>query len=463
MRTKIVATTGPSLGTLQELEEAIKIGARVFRLNFSHGEYSSHRKIAEAIRQAEKSTGIPVAILQDLSGPKIRVGKLPSPITLKKGQKVRVRREGKAGPGEIPVNYPYIVEDLSPGERIFIEDGKIALKVIGKGRDFVEAEVISPGTVKAEKGVNLPDSSLRIPPFTEKDRRDLEFGLSLGIDLIALSFTRSGEDVKPVREMAGEIPVIAKVERKEAVKNLPSIVEAFDGIMVARGDLGVEVPLEEVPILQKRMISMANSARKMVITATQMLSTMIENPFPTRAEVSDVANAVFDGSDALMLSGETAIGAYPLEAISTMARVIEEVEKSPEFWAMRNLLDSNPSDPTEALAESAVITAEKIGAEAIIVFTTSGATAIKVSKFRPKTKIFAITPDQGVRRRLALVWGVDSFLLPFMENTDLMMEKGVDLLLSSGNLSPGSTVVVTAGKTPMRGATDMVKVLKVGG
>ncbi len=458
-----MATTGPSLGETQRIEEAIRRGVRIFRLNFSHGDHSSHRKIVQAIREAEERTAVPVGILQDLSGPKIRVGKMPSPIPVKEGDIVVIRREGEAGPGEIPVTYPYIVEDLSVGERIFIEDGKIALEVVEKGRDSVKAKVSSPGIVKPEKGVNLPDSSLRIPPFTEKDRRDLEFGLTLGIDLIALSFVRTGEDVKPVREMAGDIPIIAKVERREAVKNLTSIVEAFDGIMVARGDLGVEVPLEEVPILQKRMISLANSSRKMVITATQMLSTMIENPFPTRAEVSDVANAVFDGSDALMLSGETAIGKHPLQAISTMVRVIEEVEQSPEFWAMRSLLDQRPSDPTEALAESAVITAEKIGAKAIMVFTTSGATALKVSKFRPRVPVFAITPEDKIRSRLSLVWETEAFLLPFMKNTDLMMEKGVDLLKSLGKLNPEDRVVVTAGKTPMRGATDMVKVLKVGG
>ncbi len=463
MKTKIVATVGPSLRDPEVLSQAIRAGATVFRLNFSHGDYESHRALVRAIREAEEKEETPVAVLQDLAGPKIRVGKLPSPMEVKPGDTLVVKRAEEAGPGELPVTYPYIVEDLSPGERIFIEDGKISLEVVSKGKDGVKVRVISGGVIKEEKGVNLPDSSLRIAPFTEKDRRDLEFGLSIGIDLVALSFVRSGEDARELREVAGDLPIIAKVERREAINNLSSIVEAFDGIMVARGDLGVELPLEEVPILQKRMIAMANALRKTVITATQMLSTMIKNPYPTRAEVSDVANAVFDGSDALMLSGETAIGEYPIEAISTMARVIKEVEASSEFWAMRGLLDRGPSDPTEALAESAVITAEKIEASAIIVFTASGATALKVSKFRPRVPVFAITPGVEVQRRMALLWGIDSFRLPFMENTDLMMERGVELLRSHGKLRPGQRVVITAGKTPLRGATDMVKVLKVGG
>ncbi len=463
MKTKIVATVGPSLGNAETLGKAIRAGARIFRLNFSHGTHESHRAAVEAIREAEEREGIPVAVLQDLAGPKIRVGKLPAPLEVKPGDTVVIKRAGEEGPGELPVTYPYIVEDLEPGERIFIEDGKIALEVISRGRDHVKARVISGGVIRPEKGVNLPDSSLRIAPFTEKDRRDLEFGLTLDIDLVALSFVRNGDDARDLKAVAGEIPVIAKVERREAVKNLSSVVEAFDGIMVARGDLGVELPLEEVPILQKRMIAMANSRRKTVITATQMLSTMIKNPYPTRAEVSDVANAVFDGSDALMLSGETAIGDYPIEAISTMARVIEEVEASSEFWAVRKLLDRGPSDPTEALAESAVITAEKIGASAIIVFTASGSTALKVSKFRPRVPVFAITPREEIRRRMAITWGVESFPLPFLQNTDLMMERGVNLLRSRGKLKPGQRVVITAGKTPLKGATDMVKVFRVGG
>jgi len=458
-----VATAGPSLGKVEILSRAIRAGARVFRLNFSHGNYESHRGLVRAIREAEQTTGIPVAVLQDLAGPKIRVGKLPSPVEVKTGDVIVVKRAGEAAAGEIPVTYPYIVEDLSPGERIFIEDGKISLEVVSKGRDHVKARVISAGVIREEKGVNLPDSSLRIEPFTEKDRLDLAFGLSLGVDLVALSFVRSGEDSRELRKAAGEVPIIAKVERREAIKNLSSILESFDGVMVARGDLGVELPLQEVPILQKRIISMANALRKTVITATQMLSTMIKNPYPTRAEVSDVANAVFDGSDALMLSGETAIGHYPIEAISTMARVIEEVEASPEFWATRGLLDRGPSDPTEALAESAVITAEKIGASAIVVFTASGATALKVSKFRPRVPTFAITPGVEVQRRMTLFWGIESFRLPFLENTDLMMERGVELLRSLGKIQPGQRVVITAGKTPLRGATDMVKVLRVGG
>ncbi len=462
-RTSILVTAGPSLSNPARIREAIERGARVFRLNFSHGTYETHAALIEAIREASRETGVEVAILQDLSGPKIRVGELAGePFRIKPGYKVELVKGKADRPGVIPVDYPYLVDDLQPEEKVLIEDGKIELEVVEKKRDRLVARVITGGVIRAEKGVNLPDSSLRIPSFTEKDRRDLEFGLEKGVDMVALSFVSSPDDVVPVRKMAGQdLPVIAKIERKEALRRLDEIIDAFDGIMVARGDLGVEVAVEKLPLIQKKLIAEANRKGKVVITATQMLESMVKSPKPTRAEVSDVANAVLDGSDALMLSAETAVGRYPIRAIETMARIVRETEESVFYWNLRKLQDMRASDPTEALAEGAVITAEKIGAAAIAVFTASGRTALCVSKFRPRAKIFALTPELSVQRKLMLCWGVLPLLIEFEENTDRMIERGLNLIIEMKLVKPGSYIVLTAGKTPMRGATDMVKVVRI--
>ncbi len=461
-RTSIVATVGPSIAELESLRTAINAGVNVFRLNFSHGTYKTHKDFIEKIRKVSSEMGKPVAILQDLSGPKLRVGKLPEPLNVAPGDFVIIKREGFASANEIPINYEFLIEDLEEEEKILIEDGKISLKVMEKGQDFLKAKVLTGGIIKSEKGVNLPDSSLRVPSFTEKDRENLEFGLKNAVDLIALSFVKSPEDVKAPRKMAGEdIPIIAKIERKEALKNLEEIIEAFDGIMVARGDLGVEVPLERVPLLQKKMITIANRKRKIVITATQMLTTMINNPFPTRAEVSDIANAVLDGTDAVMLSGETAIGKYPIEAVKMMEKILKETEEDNLIWKLRDMFGIERSDPTEAIAESAVITAEKIGASAIVVLTASGRTALIVSKFRPKMPVIALTPDEKVQRRISVLWGIRPERIPFIKNTDQMIKEGIALLKEKHLLKLGEFAVITAGKTPMKGATDMVKVIKV--
>lgn len=462
MKTKIVATAGPSLSSEGKIEGAIRAGVSVFRLNFSHGTYETHRKLIENIRRVSERLGREVAVLQDLSGPKLRVGKIEKPIKVKPGDIVWLVEGKECAGSEIPIEYPYLVDDMKVGETILIEDGKISLEVIEKNSGKLKARVITGGVIRSEKGVNLPDSNLRVPSFTEKDRRDLEFGMENDVDMVALSFVKSPDDVKGPREIAGEeIPIIAKIERREAIKRLGEIITAFDGVMVARGDLGVEMPLEKVPVLQKKMIAIANKWRKIVITATQMLSTMISNPYPTRAEVSDIANAVFDGSDALMLSGETAIGKYPIEAVRMMGRTIEEVEGSELLWSYRRLLDWGKTDPTEALAESAVITAEKIGASAIVVFTASGRTAQVVSKFRPRMPVLALTHSLKVQRNASIFWGVQAEMVEFISNTDRMIEKGISILVEKGLLKKGDFIVLTAGKTPMRGATDMVKVLRV--
>lgn len=462
MRTKIVATAGPSLFSEGKIEDAIRAGVTVFRLNFSHGTYETHRRLIESIRSVSERLGKEVAVLQDLSGPKLRVGKIEKPVKVKPGDTVWLIKGKEGAGGEIPIEYPYLVDDMKVGEIVLIEDGKISLEIVEKKTGKLKAKVITGGVIRSEKGVNLPDSNLRVPSFTEKDRRDLEFGMENYVDMVALSFVKSPDDVKGPRKIAGnEIPIIAKIERKEAIKRLGEIITAFDGIMVARGDLGVEIPLEKVPVLQKKMIAIANKWRKIVITATQMLSTMISNPYPTRAEVSDIANAVFDGSDALMLSGETAIGKYPIEAVKMMRRTIEEVENSELLWSYRRLLDWEKTDPTEALAESAVITAEKIRASAIVVFTASGRTAQIVSKFRPRKPLIALTHSIKVQRIASIFWGVQAETVEFISNTDRMIEKGISILVDKGMLKKGDFIVLTAGKTPMQGATDMVKVLKV--
>ena len=414
-RTKIVATIGPASRERKVLESLAQAGIDVVRLNFSHGEHQEHLAVMQSVREIAARLGRPIAILQDLSGPKIRTGRLEDdkPVELRKGERITITTdESIEGTARlISTTYDPLPRDVSPGDRILLDDGNLELRVIKASLQEVECEVVDGGWLKSNKGMNLPGVKLSTPALTEKDRRDLAFGVKNGVDYVALSFVRQAADVSEckalIKSLGGTCPVIAKIEKREAIDDLAAILEAADGVMVARGDLGVELSTEEVPTLQKRIIEMANGAGKVVITATQMLESMIENPRPTRAEASDVANAILDGTDGIMLSAETASGRYPVEAVATMARIALYTEE--HYGAFRppaSVSIQCASDVASSLARVARTVAEELGCKLIVAFTESGTTAHLVSTYRPRPPIAAITPNADTYRRLALWWGV---------------------------------------------------------
>ncbi|MCK5004595.1 MAG: pyruvate kinase [Candidatus Aminicenantes bacterium] len=460
--TKIICTVGPSSESVEVLEKMLKGGMSVARLNFSHGDHSTHKRSIKNIRTASKNTGIPTAILADLSGPKIRVGELSEPVELKKNKVVSLGT--RKGEGTIYTDFTMLPEIVKKGDPILIDDGNIELKVTEVKSSSVDCKVVTPGVVKSKKGINLPSSGLSIPVFTKKDREDLKFSIGEGVDLIAMSFVDSPENIVPVRKMlktySADIPVIAKIERPQALDNIIEIVDAFDGIMIARGDLGVEVLPEKVPIIQKELILLANRENKLVITATQMLESMISSPRPTRAEASDVSNAILDGSDCVMLSGETAVGKYPVKAVNIMERIAGTTEGSSLYpYAIEK--DDYELQHTEAIAKGAAEMAFDMDVKALMVFSWSGSTALLLSKYRPPCPVFAFTPDPGIRNRMAAYWGVSPRLIKFTSKTDDMIIKGEQELKADGYLKKGDTLLVVAGETPMKGATNMLKFLKV--
>jgi len=468
-RAKIVCTIGPASESERMLGRLIDAGMDVARLNFSHGENARHETVVRRIRDLAGNAGRTVAVLQDLQGPKLRVGALPESLELKRGDRFALspgKRRGERG--VIPISYPKLAGDVRKGDTILLDDGLIEMEVAGtRGRD-VTCRVVTGGTLGSHKGINIPGRKLSIPAMTAKDRRDLEFGLGLGVDMVALSFVREAEDVhrltRAIRRHGADVPVIAKLEKPQAVDNLDAILASSGGIMVARGDLGVEVPPERVPVLQKSMIRRAREAGRAVITATQMLESMVHNPRPTRAEVSDVANAVFDGTDAVMLSGETAAGSYPVEAVRMMGRIIASAEGSPSYrLGLGPRGDDAPrSSVTDAIGEAACGAARETGARAIVVFTQSGGTALLVARYRPLLPIVAFTPVEAVARRLALVWGVEPRLVPMFDNTDAMISKVVAQLRADRRVRRGDFLVITAG-TPVgrAGSTNFLKVHRV--
>ncbi len=416
-RTKIVVTVGPSIETEEILEKLINIGVNVFRFNFSHGDHSYHLKLYEKIRKISQDKGKFVATLMDLSGPKIRIGQLKSPINVNQGDVVKIKYGNFTGEGKlIPLSYKEIIDALKIDDIIYIADGIVKLKIIKKKEDEIDAEVLSPGIISSKKGLNLPGVTLKIPALTEKDKNDLKFGLDIGFDIIALSFVKNRDDIIMAKEIIKkykkDTPVIAKIERNEAIENIDEILDIADGLMVARGDLGIEIDVEKVPVVQKMLIKKGNSAGKPVITATQMLTSMIKNPRPTRAEVSDIANAVLDGTDAVMLSDETTIGDYPVEAVKVMIKTIEEAERVFKFYRFSETYKN--LSISDAIAETASFLSKELNADGIAVFTKSGLSARRVSKTRPKCKILAISPDINVLRRLNLVWGV----VPYYKSID---------------------------------------------
>jgi pyruvate kinase len=473
-RTRIVCTLGPASSSVDTLAELIRSGMDVVRLNFSHGTHEEHLNALRNVRVAVDRTGIRVAILQDLQGPKIRIGELSvASIDLKQGSRLTITTDVMLGvPGRVSTTYAGLAADVRRGEDILLDDGKLRLRVMDVVGSDVVCEVLVGGPLSAHKGINLPGVAVSAPSFTEKDLHDLEFGLAQDIDFVALSFVRSADDVRQLRDAiaaripsGGRIPVIAKIEKPQAIANIDEIIAEADGIMVARGDLGVELPPEEVPIHQKMIIRRCNSVGKPVIVATQMLESMVGNPTPTRAEASDVANAVIDGGDAVMLSGETSVGRYPVEAVRMMSRIIRKVE-SEHLGRSRVSMESRATveDRHDALGRSACVLAEQMRAAAIVTVTHSGQTARVLARYRPDPQIVAITDSAKTLRRLSIVWGVRGVLVESLGgDSDRALVQVQEQLLASGLVQPGEYIVLLAGQPFFaRGSTNFIKVEKIG-
>ncbi len=470
-RAKIICTMGPSTSSQDTLERMIEEGMDVARINLSHGERNDHKESIRKIRSASKRVGKYIAILQDLQGPKIRAGKIRGgQATLKAKDEFVITSRPVAGTSKIvSTSYKSMPEDVKTGDTILIDDGMIELKVeYVDGQDII-CQVVNGGILKDHKGINLPGVDLDIPSITEKDREDLLFGIDQGVDYVGISFVRRAQDVSDVKkildERGADIPAIAKLEKPEAIENLDEILEVADGVMIARGDLGVEMSPEQVPVVQKEVISKANLCGVVVITATQMLESMTANPRPTRAEASDVANAIFDGTDALMLSGETAVGSYPVESLKMMSRIIAKAEESlfaqPIFRRRRRSTDTDVTFE-EAVSEAASIAAEELKARAIVAFTQSGSTARSISKERPHTPIIAFTPHENVQRRLSLYWGVIPRTMGVAIETDSMVQEVESILLKDGSVARGDVIVIIAGSPiTSRGGTNLLRLHKV--
>ncbi|MGQ9476580.1 MAG: pyruvate kinase [Actinomycetota bacterium] len=451
-KTKVVATVGPASRDVETLKRMVEAGMDVARLNASHADHAVLREEVRAVREASRAAGKEVAILLDLRGPKLRIGDFrESSVRLREGATFRLFT--RPGPGDeegVGIDHPGLLETLKPGDDILLDDGAIALRVEGVGEGEVTCRVRKGGILSSRKGMNLPGVRLPLPSLTGKDLEDLRLGLEMEVDWVALSFVHSAEDVealrRALREMGGDLPVVAKIEKREAVENLDEIVDSADAVMVARGDLGVEMPLEDIPLLQKRIISTAARHGKPSITATQMLQSMIECPTPTRAEVTDVANAVFDGTDAVMLSGETAVGNDPLLAVETMMRIVGKAEEQLPYQAwLQERRGWIGSGTVEAVCMAACELALQVDAAVIVAPTESGFTARQMSRFRPRQPILAPTPDIRVARRLALYWGVQPRLLPVRGSVEEAFDAARSLARREGYIKPGDAVVITAG------------------
>lgn len=462
-RTKIVATLGPSIDTYEAVSGLVEAGMDVARLNFSHGDHSMHRRWFGWVREAAAATDRNIAILQDIQGPKLRVGTFPGGgVELEQGSTVRLVSGEEQGSGDlIHINYPYLTEDVEEGDTILLADGLIVLSVTGVSPSGVMAVVRVGGELTDRKGVACPDTDLRVPSVTDKDRGDLELGRELGVDYVAASFVRTGEDVREVRRLAGDAPVIAKVELAVAYKNLDDILEEADGVMVARGDLGVQLPLEKIPQIQADILGRTNAAGRISITATEMLESMTHASRPTRAEVTDVATAVISGTDAVMLSGETAVGDYPAKTVETMARICLEAETSPlanpvPFVGAVNRVAS-------AIAQAATEAATNLGINTIVAFTESGSTARLISKYRPEAAIVAFSPIESTRRQMALLWGVSAYPFERREYTDHEIAAAEKFLEREELCHRGDLVVMVAGIPPnQRSSTNLLKIHLVG-
>lgn len=470
-KTKIVCTIGPSSESLENTKKLIQAGMNVARLNFSHGDFEEHGNRIKNVGLANAELGTSVAILLDTKGPEIRLGKLKEePIELVQGDAITLTTEEILGDRtRIPVTYNNLPNDLSVGSTVLIDDGLIGLTVESIEGTEIHCRIVNNGPIKSKKGVNVPGVKISLPGITEKDANDIIFGIEQGVDFIAASFVRKASDVLEIRELlekhnASHIQIISKIENQEGVDNLDEILEVSDGLMVARGDLGVEIPAEEVPLVQKMMIKKCNRAGKPVITATQMLDSMQRNPRPTRAEASDVANAIFDGTDAIMLSGETAAGKYPVESVQTMSRIAERAENALEYREIfTKQANAQQTSVTEAISQAVANSALDLNAKAIITSTQSGFTARMVSKYRPKAPIIAVTTDAKVMKRLALGWGVIPVKGDDAVTTDEMFENAVNGAMGTGLLALGDTVVITAGvPVGLAGTTNLMKIHHIG-
>jgi len=469
-RTKIVCTIGPATRSPETIESLIKEGMDVARLNFSHGTYEEHSLTEKYVRQASSKLGKAVAILQDLSGPKIRIGLIQKePVLLKEGSTfILTTRDIPGNEKEVSVTYPLLTKNVKKGETVLLADGSLELRVEEVTPPNIKCRVIRGGELGSHKGVNLPASSLDISFFTEKDRADLLFATKHKVDFIGISFVGKAEDILRVKELLRErgeeeISLIAKIERHEALDNIDEIIEVADGIMIARGDLGVEIPLEKVPLVQKEIIKKCNLIGKPVITATQMLESMVDNPRPTRAEVTDIANAIFDGTDAIMLSEETAIGKYPLESVRIMNKIAVETEKALDY---KKILEERaqsvkPTSP-DAISHATCEVADNLGVAAIVTFTFSGSTARLVARYRPRVPIIAASPQRSTVRKLALSWGVYALQSPELKDTDDMIRRSKQVALRTGMVQRGDKILITAGVPfGIPGTTNLLKVEKV--
>jgi pyruvate kinase len=460
-KTKIVCTIGPSSSSAATIRALMENGMNVARLNFSHGSHAEHLVKIELIRKIAADLNHPVAILQDLCGPKIRIGKLPDEgIYLTAGQSVILTSQPANGQfNRLPISYAALPAEVQLEDRILLADGLMELVVKHKTLTEITCEVITGGILTSHKGINLPTGTLKAPSLTEKDHDDLNFGLAHEVDFVALSFVRTAEDIAHIKTIIGQqgkaTPVIAKIEKHEAVDNIDAILASADGIMVARGDLGVEIPLEHVPHVQKLLVRKANLAGKPVIVATQMLRSMVDSPRPTRAEATDVANGVLDGADAVMLSEETASGNYPVEAVRYMARIAESAEQ--RYPHDKYLQRMHKKSVSESVAHASCDLAQNLNAAAIVATTRSGSTAIHISRYRPRTKIIALSPEQAAVRRLCLYWGCIPCYVAMADDTDAMVEKAAVSALQTGLVVKGERVVITAGR-PLwaRGTTNLL-------
>jgi pyruvate kinase len=469
-RTKILATLGPASEERPMIEQLILGGADGFRLNFSHGTHESFYPLFDRIRLLAAHHYRPVSILQDLQGPKIRIGLLENhePVLLEPGKPLVITTRDITGNRDIvSTTYQGLPDDVRAGDTILLDDGAIELKALAVNGTEVGTEVVTGGLLKERKGMNLPGVNISAPSLTEKDIVDAKFGVEMSVDYIALSFVRSARDVITLKNLLNdwnhpEIKVIAKIEKPEAVKNLQEILEVSDGVMVARGDLGVEMPAEKVPLIQKMIIERANKAEKMVFTATQMLESMVTNIRPTRAEASDVANAILDGTDVVMLSQETAIGKHPVKAVRTMASIAKYTESDEEIFSYtEHIRPQKLTNFTHGIVHSARAASIQMKAKAIMVFTESGTTARLASCQRPPCPIYAFTPIESTYRQLALVWGVFPFLFDPISSTDEMIRKGVEILTHSGEVQKGDVIIIVSGTNPVPGATNMMKIERI--
>jgi pyruvate kinase len=466
-RAKIVCTLGPAVESIEKITELIDAGMNMARLNLSHGSHDEHQKRLDLVRAAAKKANKAVAILVDLQGPKIRLGRFSAgPHELSRGDTFTITTDDIAGTKDkVSTTYKGLPGDCKAGDAIMIDDGKVSVQVVQvKGNDVI-TKVIQPGMVSNNKGINLPGVAVSLPALSEKDIADLRWGLEAGVDFIALSFVRNAADIKDIHKIMDEVgvkvPVIAKIEKPQAVENLQEIVDAFDGIMVARGDLGVELPIEDVPMVQKRCITMARESAKPVIVATQMLDSMMTNSQPTRAEATDCANAVLDGADALMLSGETSVGDFPIDAVKVMARIIERTEEV----ALDQIppLKHSPATKAGAITKAATEVGLTVGAKFLVAFTQSGDSARRMSRLRSPIPMLALTPEIGTYNRLALSWGVESLLTASVNHTDEMVMQVDTILIESKRVKIGDLVLIVAGSPPgIPGSINAMRVHKIG-